>query len=120
MHERIDDDDIKVEIADKLAQHLLVRRMNNLTTNVARDRKLLVVDTAMNEQPISYIGELDFECLACRLDAPLDLVARFFIVDQPNAALFGDVEIEKVFAGDQQNGLFHGERGFTNTRRSSG
>ena len=56
MHERIDDDDIEVEIADKLAQHLLVRRMNNLAANVARDHELLVVDTAMNEQPVRDSG----------------------------------------------------------------
>ena len=35
LHKRINDDDIETEIADKVAQHFLVRRMNNLTANVA-------------------------------------------------------------------------------------
>ena len=49
LHKRINDDYIEIEITNELAQHLLVRRMDNLAANVARDHKFLVIDAAMNE-----------------------------------------------------------------------
>ena len=90
--------------------------MNHVAVDIARNQEFLIINAAMNEQPVGDVGELNAERLARRLDAPLDFVARLFIVNHADAPLLVDAKPEKIIANGQRDGLFNRDGRFADTR----